>query len=1169
MQLILQYCLNLAILTHLLFVFTYEFFIYFRKYEVKKVTKKLIILVIVTMLVPNFLLTLNDRSYIQKAVMAKTYYVSTKGNNKNSGTIEQPFQTIQHIAKIVQPGDTVYIRGGVYREKVNLANSGTADASITFTAYKDEKVLISNTKLITPGENGVGQWQPHKLPNGKSIYKIQLPSEWDRGAGNNQIFVNGQAMIEARWPNVPDSIKLDRDDYAISTGGSLGAKRSNGLYNATYQHSGIENFWKGGYIGFNPGMEWIGRSSKVLGASDGKVNFEIKVWSNHSSGDAGPYTPREDDPFYLWGKLEALDTQKEWFLDGDGKYGSANTLYLWAPDGNPGDQTVEIKAKPEVMFDLADQSYIHLKNLNFFAGKVRSYGKSKGVMVDKVTSEYGLHSLTGGGGAAIELSGSNHQVLNSEVFNTSAKGIQLEGDNHLIKNNVVHDVGYSIAAIGDGIKVIDGTGTDVLNNTVYNTGQRGISFAGLKAGEINYNHVFEASKQRLDVAGIESFRGGDGKGTEVSYNWIHNVDPYYDPESGHLGGQGIRLDPGGEQEGISNYKIHHNLVWDTSHQQSIEVWSLNPNMENYGNSGIAIYNNTIDRGIRLFGNKGSSHQGTTVTNNIALGGVRIGGASNRDGTIKNNLDSQDNPQLVDLSKDDFRLKPSSPAINAADFIAGVKYNVPDGKPDIGALEYKQAPFVSGAVIQDEHLNNLELTITSSKQSGLIEVKVNNLPAHRKLPANFKLKIGEKTIGQEALENFSYGTKNATLYYRDSAFTGLSSTQPVKVQIGNGSLVTVDVEQFNLGNNVTSEIIGELGRISGFDHESQTIVLEHSYTNPVVFAQPLSRNGADPAIVRLTDIQSDRFSVYLQEPNYRDGKHIRESFSYFVVEAGNWQLEDGTRLDVSTLNTSAMTTSGWETVNFDAKFDKSPIMLSQVQTRNGGDFVRTRQKNASVSGFQLAMEEEEALKDSGHKAEKIGWLAISPGQGSSEGFTYQASSTADQVTNNWHSLNFSQSFQQTPHLLGSIATYDGPDSAGLRYQNLTNKGVQMMVEEDTSLDSETNHTTEVVNFLAIAGKELKAVAYDAVTGNAQSAAAPIAGEPDSFIDDTVFSASDEGKQQTLKVEATTIPQETLVDIDGVNYGLAASNFHKTTNLDNFSGVDEASSLNSDSGAYSFV
>ena len=1114
------------------------------------------------MLVPKFNFTLDDRRHIKKAVMAKTYYVATNGNNNNAGTIDKPFQTIQQAAKIAQSGDTVAIRGGVYRESVNPANSGTADAPITFKPYQNEKVTISGTRELTPGENGVGQWQSHKLSNGKSIHKIQLPDNWDRGLGRNQIFVDDQVMMEARWPNVPDSIKLDRDDYAISTGGSLGSKRSNGMYNASYNHPDLKSYWKGGYIGFNPGMEWRGKTSKILNATDSKVDFEVDIWSTKTE----PYSPEKNDPFFLWGKLEALDAEEEWFLDRDGEYGPANILYLWSPGGTPMKQTIELKAK-QVIFDFADRSHINVKNINFFAGQVRSYSNSEGLVLEEITSEYGIHALQGGEGAAIDLSGNNHQLLNSEIANTSAQGVTLQGNEHLVKNNIIHDVGYAISTIGDGIRVEGGTGIEILHNTTFDTGQRGVWFANLKAGKISYNHVYDAGKQRLDLAGIESFRGGDGKGTEVSYNWVHNVDPYYDRESGHLGGQGIRLDPGGDKNGISNYKIHHNLIWDTSHLQGIEVWSLTSSMNNYGNSGISIYNNTLDNGIRLFGHQGSSHKGTIVKNNITLGAVNYGGASNRDGLFDNNLDSQDNPRLVDPNNDDFRLQSSSAAIDAAKPLAGVQYSVPDGQPDMGALEYGQPPFVSGAVIQDEHLNNIELTITSSKQSGLIEVKANNLPAHRKLPANFKLKIGDKTIGQEALENFSYGTKNATLYYRDSAFAGLNSTQPVKVQIGNGSLVTVDVEQFNLGNNVTPEVIGELGRIGNLNHGSQTILLERNYTNPVVFAQPLSRNGADPATVRLTDIQSDRFSVYLQEPNYKDSIHNQESFSYFVAEAGTWQLEDGTLLEVDTLNTNAMTTSGWETIDFSTSFDKSPVVLSQVQTQNGGDFVRTRQKNSSVDSFQLAMEEEEALKDSGHNREKIGWLAIASGQGSSEGFTYQASSTGNQVTHNWQSLNFSQSFQQAPHLLASIATYNGSDSAGLRYQKLTNSGVQMMVEEDTSLDSETDHTTETVNFLAIAGKELKAVAYDALIGSAQSAAAPIAGESDS-LNDTVFSTSDEGKQP-LSIETTTIlPETALADSDASNYGLATA-IPKITGLDDLSGIDESTSLNSDSVADSFV
>ena len=69
----------------------------------------------------------------------------------------------------------------------------------------------------------------------------------------------------------------------------------------------------------------------------------------------------------------------------------------------------------------------------------------------------------------------------------------------------------------------------------------------------------------------------------------------------------------------------------------------------------------------------------------------------------------------------------------------------------------------------------------------------------------------------------------------------------------------------------------------------------------------------------------------------------------------------------------------------------------------------------------------------------------------------------------------------PRLLRFVAgltTYDGADSAHLcfgcaqhrRYDggSLTAEGVQVMVEEDTTWDSETGHTSEAVSHLVCVG-----------------------------------------------------------------------------------------------------
>ncbi len=263
------------------------------------------------------------------------------------------------------------------------------------------------------------------------------------------------------------------------------------------------------------------------------------------------------------------------------------------------------------------------------------------------------------------------------------------------------------------------------------------------------------------------------------------------------------------------------------------------------------------------------------------------------------------------------------------------------------------------------------------------------------------------------------------------------------------------------------VMGEIGHFTNFDHNRKTIQFANNYIDPVVFALPLSHNGGHPATVRITDIQSDSFSVYLQEPDYLAGKHLKEEFSYLVLEAGTWKLADGTVFEVRTVDTNLTTLSGWETVSFDHNFENTPVILSQVQTDNDKSFVRTRQKDSDSKGFALALEEEEALAHTGHGTETIGWLAIKSGAGTWGNLSYQAGHTGKEITHRWHDIDFGH-FDSTPNFLASLASINDPDAAGIRYQNLSSDGVQITIEEDWSLDSERQHAREVVDFLAIEG-----------------------------------------------------------------------------------------------------
>lgn len=78
----------------------------------------------------------------------KTYYVSTAGKDTNSGTITEPFKTIQKGISVLAAGDTLFIRAGTYIEKVDIHSSGSYNSFITVKNYPKEKVIISGANTI-------------------------------------------------------------------------------------------------------------------------------------------------------------------------------------------------------------------------------------------------------------------------------------------------------------------------------------------------------------------------------------------------------------------------------------------------------------------------------------------------------------------------------------------------------------------------------------------------------------------------------------------------------------------------------------------------------------------------------------------------------------------------------------------------------------------------------------------------------------------------------------------------------------------------------------------------------------------------------------------------------------------------------------------------------------
>jgi hypothetical protein len=81
---------------------------------------------------------------------AVNYHVAKTGNDANAGTFASPYLTINKAAQMAQPGDSVIVHVGEYREWVQPARDGASETMrITYKAAPGEDVVIKGSERIT------------------------------------------------------------------------------------------------------------------------------------------------------------------------------------------------------------------------------------------------------------------------------------------------------------------------------------------------------------------------------------------------------------------------------------------------------------------------------------------------------------------------------------------------------------------------------------------------------------------------------------------------------------------------------------------------------------------------------------------------------------------------------------------------------------------------------------------------------------------------------------------------------------------------------------------------------------------------------------------------------------------------------------------------------------
>ncbi len=255
---------------------------------------------------------------------------------------------------------------------------------------------------------------------------------------------------------------------------------------------------------------------------------------------------------------------------------------------------------------------------------------------------------------------------------------------------------------------------------------------------------------------------------------------------------------------------------------------------------------------------------------------------------------------------------------------------------------------------------------------------------------------------------------------------------------------------------------EIGEVS-VDHNWLFVTFSKIYEDPVVVAGAASLNGSDPATVRIRNVTAIGFEIRVQEWEYLNGSHVSESVGYLVMERGQYRLSDGTMIEAGTFTTK--TPPAFERVNFQNTFNRQPVVLSAITSANDPDAAVGRLRNVDTDGFEIKLQEQEANPNN-HLSEVISFIAWEPSAGNIDGFAFLVDQTGDVVTHKIHTIGLSIDIDKSPVFLCDMQTTDGGNTANLRWLNKDAYGVEVLVDEEQSRDTEINHITEVVGFIGI-------------------------------------------------------------------------------------------------------
>ena len=257
------------------------------------------------------------------------YVDGEKGDDSNNGkSVTSPFASIKTcIDALANPGDECHIRGGRYHQSEFKISSklGSPSQPFIIRAYEEEIPIIDGTIPLKPTGNSA--WK--RTEDG--MYKAKIEQDiW-------QLFVDGEMMTNARWPN---ALWSDRTVFL----NKHWAKSDKSSTRGTMVDSGEKNLAGSGLNG----------TGAMAILNIGSFNTFTAIVKHHAPGQnffTYPDTFGEikfkasQNQYFLEDKLEFLDQVGEWFYNKNSK-----TVYVKTLDGKSPEGRIRGKVKEWILW---------------------------------------------------------------------------------------------------------------------------------------------------------------------------------------------------------------------------------------------------------------------------------------------------------------------------------------------------------------------------------------------------------------------------------------------------------------------------------------------------------------------------------------------------------------------------------------------------------------------------------------------------------------------------------------------------------------------------------------------------------------------------------------------------------------------------------------------------